>query len=82
MRGSKSTSVLRAGRKLLGFNLWIDIDLVFRAGIKLNWFSCADIIDLFLVWGAIDLVFARVVEMDLVFECWPKITFFYCEHLT
>ena len=51
-------------------------------GSKLNWFSCADIIDLFLVWGAIDLVFARVVEIDLVFECWPKITFFYCEHLT
>ena len=28
--------------------------------------------DLLLVWGSIDLVFVRVVEIDLVFVCWPK----------
>ena len=30
--------------------------------------------DFFLTWGSIDLVFVRVVEIDLVFVCWPKIT--------
>ena len=36
VRGSKSTSVLCAGRKLLGFNLWIQIDLVFIVGIEID----------------------------------------------
>ena len=38
--------------------------------------------DLFLVWGSIDLAFVRVVEIDLVFVRWPKITWFECEHRT
>ena len=30
--------------------------------------------DFLLVWGSIDFIFVRVVEIDLVFVCWPKIT--------
>ena len=32
--------------------------------------------DLFLVWGSIAVVLVRVVEIDLVSVCWPKITWF------
>ena len=31
---------------------------------------------LFLVWGSINLVFVGVVEIDVVYECRPKITWF------
>ena len=59
--GSKSTSVLCAGR----------IYLVLVYGSKL----CVRAENyLFLVWGSIDVIFVRVVEIDLVFVCWPKIT--------
>ena len=32
--------------------------------------------DLFLVLRSIDVVSARVVEIDLVFLCWPKIAWY------
>ena len=35
VRGPKSTSVLCAGRKVLGLNLWIEIDFVFSVGIEI-----------------------------------------------
>ena len=58
MRGSKSTSVLCTGRKLLGFNLWIEFDLLFSVGIgidlvfvcgpKMTCFWCGDRLTSFL----------------------------------
>ena len=58
VRGSKSTSVLCAGRKLLSFNTWIEIGLVFRVGIeielvfvcgaKMTCFKCGDLLTWFL----------------------------------
>ena len=39
--GLKSTSVLCAGQKLLGFNFWIEIDLGFIAGIEIDLVLCA-----------------------------------------
>ena len=36
VRGSKSTSVLCAGRKLLGFNLRVEIDLVFVRVVEID----------------------------------------------
>ena len=36
VRGSKSISVWCAGRKLLGVNLWIEIDFVFSVGIDID----------------------------------------------
>ena len=35
-RGSESTSVLCACRKLRGFNLWIKVDLVFGVEIEID----------------------------------------------
>ena len=50
--------VLIYGSKLTRFLGW---------GSKLNWFLCVCAeSDLFLVWGSIDIVFVRVVEIDLV----------------
>ena len=58
VRGSKSTSVLCTGRKLVGFNLWVEIDLIFSMGIdialffvygpKLTCFLCGDRVTSFL----------------------------------
>ena len=36
--------------------------------------------DLLLVWVSIDLLFVQVVEIDFVLACWPKLTWFWCEH--
>ena len=36
VRGSKSTSALCAGRKLLGYNLRIEIDMVFSVGTEVD----------------------------------------------
>ena len=43
-------------------------------GLISTWILCAGRKWLVLVRGSIDLVFVRVVEIDLVFVCWPKIT--------
>ena len=37
--------------------------------------------DLFLVYGASDVIVVWVVEIDLVFVCGPEITWFKCKHL-
>ena len=34
------------------------------------------------MWGSLDLISVRVVEIDLVFVCWPKINWFWCERGT
>ena len=36
MRGSKPTSVLYLDRQILGFNVWIEIDLFFSVGIEID----------------------------------------------
>ena len=36
VRGPKSTSVLCACRKLFGFNLWIEVDLILSVGTEVD----------------------------------------------
>ena len=77
MRGSKSTSVLCTGRKLLGFNLWIEIDLVLVCGPKMTSFQVWGSIEVvlcgwskltwFLYGGRISLRFSVSIELDFVF---------------
>ena len=78
MRGSKLTCFLCGvkivfvfcvrARKLLGCNVWIEIDLVFSVGIEIDLvFVYGPKNNLFLVCGSIDLVSVWVVEIGLVF---------------
>ena len=39
VRGSKSTSCMCAGRKLLGFNVWVEIDFFFVCEAKMICYS-------------------------------------------
>ena len=77
MRGSKSTWVLCAGRKLVGFNVWIEIDLDFVRVIENDLFLCtgqkslgsnvSTELDFVLVWVVgIDLTSLWGIELDLI----------------
>ena len=84
--GSKLTCFLCGGQNRLRFCLRAENYLVLIYGSKLawflswksklTWFCVRAENDLFLACGSIDLVFVRVVEIDLVFVCWPEITWF------
>ena len=57
-----------AGRKVLGFNLWIEIDLILSVGVEIDLvFVCGPRVTGFLMWGSIFLVFVLLVEIHLVF---------------
>ena len=82
--GSKLTCFLCGGQNRLRFCLRAENYLVLVYGSyltwflswrsRLTWFLCAGRNDFFLVWGSLDLVFVRVVEIDLFFLCWSEIT--------
>ena len=82
--GSKLTCFLCGGQNRLRFCLRAENYLVLIYGSyltwflswrsRLTWFLCAGRNDFFLVWGSLDLVFVRVVEIDLFFLCWSEIT--------
>ena len=62
---SNLTRFSDASRKSLGFSVSIEIDLVLSVRIEIYLvFVCGPKNDLFFVWGSIDLVFVRVVEID------------------
>ena len=67
LRGLKSTSVLWAGRKQPGLNLWVEFCLLLSWRSKMTWFLCAGQ-NCLVSRVNIDLLsFVRVVEIDLVF---------------
>ena len=79
MRGSKPTSVLCVGRKLLGFNLWIETKMILAWGSKLTSVLCAGRKLLgFNLWIEIILVFSLGIEIDSVSVRGPKMTCFWC----
>ena len=90
MRGSKSTLVLCVDRKLLGFNLWIKIDLFFSVGIgidlvfcvqaEIDFFNCDDRLTWFLCgWWSKLTRFLDAGRKSLGFSVASNLTSFLCE---
>ena len=74
--GCQNRSGSCAGRENRGFYLWIEINVVLSMGIEVVLVFVSGLNDLFLLCVLIDIpvVFVRVVEVDWVLVCWPKIT--------
>ena len=86
--GSESTSVLCAGRRLLGFHLLIEVDFVFSGGIEIDmvfvcgqkttWYLCGDRLTSFLCGWSERLRFCMVAENHLVSVGASNLTSYLC----